>query len=73
MTWEFRVILNALRAVLAPLAVRAVQAAFRRHRRRENARSLLQKAALRMLWRPGGWAERQGMVAALFEGGGRSR
>ena len=73
LTWKLRMTLNALRAVLAPLAATAVQAAYRRHRRRANARRLLQRTALRFLWRPNGWAHRMGVVAAILEGGGRSR
>lgn len=64
--WIRRVLLNRPRLVLLPLAARRVQSAWRRHRRRERARRVIQNAALDFLWRPGAWAHGAGAAAVVI-------
>ena len=61
--WSERLLLDKVRAVLAPLAVTVIQSAFRRHARLERARRIIQRAVLTFLWRPGSWAMRNGCEA----------
>ena len=64
--WIRRVLLNRARLVLLPLAAWRVQGAWRRHRRRECARRVIQNAALDFLWRPGAWAYGRGAAAVVI-------
>jgi hypothetical protein len=64
--WIRRVLLNQARLVLMPLAARRVQSEWRRHRRRERARRVVQNAALDFLWRPGAWAHARGAAAVVI-------
>ena len=54
---------NTLRGVLAPLAALVVQGVWRRHVMRERARGAIQRAVLKWLYRPKGWAETSGRLA----------
>ena len=61
--WIRRVLLNRIRLVIMPLAAWTVQGAWRRRRRRERARLVIQRACLDLLWRPGGWVCARGAVS----------
>ena len=66
--WLVRVWIGTIKATVAPLAARVVQACFKRHLRRGRAVVVIQNAAFRHLWRPGGWAERQSRREFVNEG-----
>ena len=62
-SWNARCLILHIKCLFHPFAAMAVQAAFRRYRKRKCAVTALQTAALEFLYKPGGWAQWKGAHA----------